>query len=87
MKIMLRAAIAALSFASIGSAIAGEGDGGTVANSFFTELPGVVAQAPVQNAPAIATAQNGQAVHAYVSNSSRGTWLFQPSQNGDGTRG
>jgi hypothetical protein len=87
MKIMLRAAIAALSFASIGSAIASEGDGGTVANTFFTELPGVVAQAPVQNAPAIATAQNGQAVHAYVANSSRGTWLFQPNQNGDGTRG
>jgi hypothetical protein len=87
MKIMLRAAIAALSFANIGSAIASEGDGGTVANSFFTELPGVVAQAPAQNPPAIATAQNGQAVHAYVSNSSRGTWLFQPSQNGDGSRG
>ena len=87
MKIMLRAAIAALSFASIGSAIASEGDGGTVANTFFTELPGVVAQAPVQNAPTVATAQNGQAVHAYVANSSRGTWLFQPSQNGDGSRG
>jgi hypothetical protein len=86
MKIMLRAAIAALSFASIGSAYAGEGDG-TVANSFFTELPGVVAQAPVQNAPAIATAQNGQVVHAYVANSSRGTWLFAPSQGSDGTNG
>ena len=87
MKIMLRAAIAALSFASIGSAIASEGDGGTVANSFFIELPGVVSQAPVQNAPAIATAQNGQAVHAYVANSSRGTWLFQPNQSGGGNGG
>ena len=81
MKIMLRATIAALSFASIGSAIAGEG-GGPVANTFFTSLPGVIAQAPVQNAPAVATAQNGQAVHAYVANSNRGTWLFQPSQGG-----
>jgi hypothetical protein len=28
---------------------------------------------------------NGQAVHAYVANSNRGTWLFQPSQdNGNG---
>ena len=56
-----------------------------VANTFFTQLPGVIAQAPVQNAPPVATAQNGQAVHAYVTQSSRGTWLFQPSQNGDGT--
>jgi hypothetical protein len=80
MKIMLRAAIAALSFATIGSAIASEGDGGTVANSFFTELPGVIAQAPVQNAPPVATAQNGQAIHTYVTQSSHGTWLFQPYQ-------
>jgi hypothetical protein len=84
MKIMLRAAIASLSFASIGSAIASEGDGGTVANSFFTELPGVIAQAPVQNAPPVATAQNGQAVRAYVANSSRGTWLYQANPNGGG---
>ena len=87
MKIMLRAAIAALSFASIGSAIASEGDGGTVANTFFTELPGVIARAPVQDAPPVATAQNGQAVHAYVANSSRGTWLFAPNQNGGGNQG
>ena len=60
MKIMLRAAIAALSFANIGSAIASEGDGGTAPNTFFTELSGVVAQAPVQNALSIAAAQNGQ---------------------------
>jgi hypothetical protein len=80
MKIVIRAAIAALSFASIGSAIAGEGEG-TVANTFFTELPRVVAEAPVQNAPAVATAQNGQAVQAYVTKSNRGTWLFAPNSN------
>jgi hypothetical protein len=84
MKIMLRAAIAALSIASTGPAFAGEGDGGTVANTFFTELPRVVAQAPVQNAPAVATAQNGQAVHAYVTQSSQGTWLFPPHDGGGG---
>ena len=27
-----------------------------------------------------------QAVHAYVANSSRGTWLFPPNQNGGGNR-
>ena len=45
MKIMLRAAIAALSFASIGSAYAGEIEG-IQANTLFTQLPGVIAQAP-----------------------------------------
>jgi hypothetical protein len=85
MKTMMIAAAAALSL-GVGSAYA-DSEGGQVANTQFTELPGVVSQAPVQNAPTVATAQNGQAVHAYVANSSRGTWLFQPNQNGDGTRG
>ena len=82
MKTMIIAAAAALSL-SMGAAYA-DSEGGQVANTQFTELPGVVSHAPVQNAPAVATAQNGQAVHAYVANSSRGTWLFQPNQNGGG---
>ena len=83
MKIMLRAAIAALSFASIGSAFAGEIEG-IQANTLFTQLPGVIAQAPVQNVPAIAVARNGQVVRAYVTNANRGTWLFQDNQNHEG---
>jgi hypothetical protein len=79
---MFLAAAAVLSL-GIGSAFAAS-EGGQIANTQFTELPGVIAQAPVQNAPPVATAQNGQAVHAYVSNSSRGTWLFQPDQNDGG---
>src|SRR5438105_12454729 len=82
MKTMLLAATAALTL-SAGAAYADGGDG-PAANTFFTELPGVVAQAPVQNAPAVATARNGQAVHAYVANSNRGAWLFPPNQNGGG---
>jgi len=83
MKILIRAAMAALSIASIGSAYAGDGEG-PAANTQFTEIPGVVAQAPVQNAPVFANAQNGQALHAYVARSSHGTWLFAPDQNGGG---
>jgi hypothetical protein len=82
-KTMLLAAAAALSL-GVGSAYANEG--GPVANTFFTELPGVIAQAPVQNAPAIATAQqNGQAqTYVYVTSSrSQGTWL----QNSHGEGG
>jgi len=82
---MFLSAAAVLSL-GIGSAFAAS-EGGQIANTQFTELPGVIAQAPVQNAPPVATAHNGQAVHAYVSNSSRGTWLFQPDQNDGGGNG
>ncbi|MFZ0019722.1 MAG: hypothetical protein WAL10_20540 [Acetobacteraceae bacterium] len=89
MKTMLLAAAAALSL-SAGAAYANEG--GPEANTFFTELPGVVAQADVPNAPVYAQrgqaqtqqAQNGQAAHGYgvySTQSSRGTWLFAPTGN------
>jgi hypothetical protein len=82
MKTLLLAAAAAL---SLGASAAYAGDGsGPAANTFFTQLPGVIAQAPIQNAPSVATAQNGQAVHTYVTNSSRGTWLFPPNETGGG---
>ena len=94
MKTMLLAAAAALSL-GVGSAYADGGDG-PAANTFFTELPGVVAQAQVPNAPVYAQrngqaqteqaqngqTQNGQAVQTYVTQSSHGTWLFAPDPNG-----
>ena len=73
---------AALSL-GIGSAYAGEGEG-TIANNQFASIPGVVAQAPAQGAPAVATARNGQVIQAYVTQSGRGTWLFPPNANGNG---
>jgi hypothetical protein len=79
MKTMLLAAAAALSFGV--SAAYADGGQGTLPNTYFTELPGVIAQAPVQNAPSIATARNGQAIGTYVTNSNHGTWLFPPNQN------
>ena len=79
MKTIYLAAAAALSI-GIGSAYAGEGEG-VIPNTLFTELPGVVAQAPVKNAPLVATAQNGNATQHYVTQSSRGTWLFAPNAN------
>ena len=78
MRTMLLAAAAALSL-GIGSAYA-DSEGGQYATTQFTSIPGF--QAPAQNAPAIATAQNGQAVHTYVTQSSHGTWLFPPHQGG-----
>ena len=79
MKTMFLAAAAALSL-GIGSAYA-DSEGGQIANTQFTETPGFLAQAPAQNAPA-ATAQNGQRVQTYVTQSSHGTWLFPPHEGG-----
>ena len=94
MRTTLLAAAAALSL-GVGSAYADGGDT-PAANTFFTELPGVVAQAQVPNAPTYAQngqqnrqaqaqqAQNGPAAHGYgvySTQSSRGTWLFPPTGN------
>ena len=83
MKTMIRTAMMALSIASIGPAFA-ESEGGPVANTQFTSTRFYLAQAPVQQAPATAVAQNGQAMHSFVANSNRGTWLFAPNPNGNG---
>jgi hypothetical protein len=39
----------------------------------------------MQNVPAAATAQDE--AHAYVTQSSHGTWLYGSSHGGDGTQG
>lgn len=81
MRTMIIATAAALSLAA-GS---GYADGGDVAaNTQFTELPGVVAQADVPNAPTYAQnpqaqtkqAQNGQGAHS--AQSGHGPWLSPP---------
>ena len=77
--LMLAAGALCVGFAS-GSAYAAEG--GTVANTEFTEIPGVVAQAPVQHPPVVATAKLGQPTSVYMTNSRLGTWLFPPQDGG-----
>ena len=88
MKTMLLAVAAGLSLAASTAAYADSGQG-IEPNTFFTELPGVVAQADAPHAPTYAQnqptqtlqAQNGQWVQAYVTQSSRGTSLFQANPN------
>ena len=58
MKIMIRAALMAMSIGTIGTAYAGDGEG-PVANTYFTELPNVIAQAPVQSNSAYAQSGTG----------------------------
>jgi hypothetical protein len=84
MKTMMMAAAAALSL-GIGSAYADGGES-PIPNTFFTELPGVIAQAPVQQAPsAVAASQNGATVNVFAtSHRSAGTWLFPADQTGGG---
>jgi hypothetical protein len=64
-KMMIRAALTALSIASIGPAFADSFDG-----QVWPDKP--AAQAPVQN-PSAATEQNGQSLYAYVTSSNRGS--------------
>jgi hypothetical protein len=65
MKILLRAALVAISLGTMGTAYADEGDG-PIANTQFTEFPNVIAQAPVQSNRAIAGIQNGSAASVFV---------------------
>ena len=68
MKVMLRAAVAAISIATIGAAYA---DGGTQAQTMFTKIPGAMPTTPVQKAPA-AAAQMGQAAPTFITSSRSG---------------
>ena len=80
MKTLFLAGVMLFGLAST-MARAEESEGGPEANTLFTEITGVVAQAPVQSAPADAIARNGQSVHVYGTHSSYGTWLFEPQDD------
>ena len=86
MKTMLFAAATALSL-GIGSAYAAQGPvDGYVYPDYI--VPGsVYAGAPTSVQTTPAAAQNGRAVHTYVthSQSQSGIWLFPPNQAGGGS--
>ena len=71
MNYTLRAAMAALSIASIPPAMAGQA--GANPSNILTEVPGVIAQAPTQAEQRQAAQTNTQAGH--------GGWLFPPMGN------
>jgi hypothetical protein len=70
---MIIAAVAAMGLAS-GVAYAGEGEG-AVPNTLFTQLPGVVAQAPAGNVPSIDAAQQTGPID---NRSGHSRWLSPP---------
>ena len=82
MRTTIFAAAAVLALGA-GSALADQGEG-THANTLFTELPGVVAQTPVQQPVpgAVAHSQtSGGPIATFVTNSNHGTWVFPPNPN------
>jgi hypothetical protein len=77
----LLAAVASLGL-SIAPAFA-DGGQGTVPNTYFTELPGVVAK-PATGGAATVQQQAGPSIGTYATNHSTGTWLFPPNPNQGG---
>jgi len=84
MKIMILVTATVL---GLGAGAAFASEGGIEGNTSFTQLPGVIAQAPVQHQIPGAFAQNradGKPTAAFVTGNQRGTWLFPPNGNGGG---
>ena len=73
MRIMIIAAVAATGLTS-GVVFAGDGDA-PAANTLFTQIPGVVAQATAGNVPSIDTAQQTGPIK---NRSSHNPWLSPP---------
>jgi hypothetical protein len=87
MRTMLLAAAAVLGLGA-GSAFAGDGDVPSP-DTYFTQLPGVIAQAPVQQQVPSAVARNvirpfGAPIGTFVTNSRGGTWLYRSSGSHEG---
>jgi len=67
MKTMMLAAVAAMTLGA-GAAFADSGDG-PIANSQFTELPGVIAQVQTDNTSALAQSRKGNGTMLFVTGS------------------
>ena len=83
MKTMFLAAAAALSL-GIGSAYASEAERGTIANTQFTSIPGVVTRAPAQAATAVANGAERGGDAGVCHPVGPRHWLFPPNENGNG---
>ena len=81
MKIMLRAAMMALSIGTIGSAYAADSQAGGYIYPDYV-FPGSISAGVQARAQ---TEQSGQAIHTFVTRSAnQGTYLFAPAQGGNG---
>jgi hypothetical protein len=71
-----------MSLSVFGVAYADQGEG-VVPNTRFTELPGVVGEAPAVD-PSAAMMGNTPSTGSYVTRSHPGTWVFPPNETGGG---
>jgi hypothetical protein len=82
-KTMLFAVGALMSLSAFGVAYAGEGEG-VGPNSQFTQVAGVVAQAPGPNIHPVTMAGAATSPQYFFARSHRGTWLFPVDRAGGG---
>jgi len=84
MKIMIRAALLAMSIGSIGTAYAGDGQG-PIPNTEFNQFPGVIAQVSRQSNRAIAETQNGSGTSLFVTHQQKSaTYPWNPNESAGG---
>ena len=85
MRTLFYAAIVAAAATGISPAIAGDGEG-TIANTEFTQLPGVIAQSPVPSVSAVARVRDSQRAATFVTQTSPDVWLIPPYDGGGDNR-
>ena len=85
MRTLFYAAIVAAAATGISPAIAGDGEG-AIANTAFTQLPGVIAQSPVPNVSAVAGVRDSQRAATFVTQTSPDVWLIPPYDGGGDNR-
>ncbi len=83
MKTMLFAVGAVMSLSAFGVAYAGEGEG-VWPNTQFSQIAGVVAHTPAQNARPVTMAGTAPSPQYFFARSHRGTWLFPADETGGG---
>jgi hypothetical protein len=83
MKTLFLAAVAVFALGAGAAYADGSSSGGPVPNTFFNQLPGVIAQPPAQRVPS-AEARNRDMTYVYATRSERqGTWLqSNPNEGG-----
>ncbi len=74
--------LATATLLGLGAVAANASEGGPAPNTWFTQLPGVIAQAPMQAPSAVAQQQDSAPTAAFATGShSSGTWLFPPNSD------
>lgn len=85
MRTLFYAAIVAAAATGISPAFAGDGEG-AIANTSFTQLPGVIALSAGPSVQAVAQVQDSQGAATFVTQTNPGIWLIPPYDGGGDNR-